>query len=617
MHTRHGWEIALAAMAVAFSAMTSEGQSRPMRGGEPEVRPFRFPGRGQTFRSSAEDAAGKTPGATGAEFPMSGAEEIPRHRIGSPGMGQPSSRFAPSSVPGVGGRVGMHPSATAAGPSVETLGGAEAALRRGVFVPSPSVSGGGLAVAGDVIDYFEIENEQVAMFRDIYAGISPYFIPEEYEAIMKRVDASMAARFGDGSVSGMWIPHRASTVVGSLQRVAKVWGAAEDIRSLAKIGVVTGRGVLEGKETGEIIDDLVASGVGNSSVFGEAAYWATAIGTGMYNGRSFSEAVSDAFDPDTAGTWAKTGWGLGYWAAEGVAGFERWMNRNERRKLEETMLSNLHEAGYGEEAEAALRAWLALDTEARIRTPFVFKEEWKTGESEPRPERGTPLGDLDGGPQPGETADETPEGESPPPVAVGTEFSRRPTLPMQSENPGRPLSVSAETPPQPGNGGRPFVSEAFPGRTSGGGTPFTGGAGRPAGQTETGPVGFHVKRVAAEDADLLVWLSQTESTIPPDSNFGFASMSVRLTNRTRYHIERCIVYFDLGLGQDLDFEDIPPGGEREVSTMLVGSSVEGLEKPQGFLFPSLILVRSPDGKGVIDLYQTGETPSIGYLSMQE
>lgn len=134
------------------------------------------------------------------------------------------------------------------------------------------------------------------------------------------------------------------------------------------------------------------------------------------------------------------------------------------------------------------------------------------------------------------------------------------------------------------------------------------------------PVGFHVKRVPMETADLGVRMARIDATTPPNGNFAYASAAMRLANRTRHHIEMCIVSFDVGgvQAQDLVFRNIPPGGEAETAIMLVGgSAVRAAMEEEAFLFPSLVLVRDADGKGVVDLYRTGETPSIGYLPLRK
>lgn len=363
-----GWCAACMAVAAAWCATEASAQRWGRQGAEPSGR---WSGWGAPVQSPA------TVGSTVVPENGTGSPVQARTGTGSLPATTPFSGFNPAAS-GISGRTGAS--------------AAETVSRQGVFVPAapsggPSATERALSVVEGAanLDCFQIENSQVGMFADIYQQISPYFRSDEYAAIMKRVDASIAARAVNGTVSStLWVPHRTSTMVGSLQRVADVWDSVEDARNLTRIAVVLGRGFLEEKETGEIIDDLVATGVGMSSAGGEAAYWAMAIGTGMYNGRSFSEAVTDAFDPETAGVWSKTGWGLGYWCMQGVARLEQLMDRNERRRVDEAMLAHLRAAGYGDEAEAALRAWLALDLEERVLHPFALTEEWKTAATEKR-----------------------------------------------------------------------------------------------------------------------------------------------------------------------------------------------------------------------------------------
>lgn len=216
--------------------------------------------------------------------------------------------------------------------------------------------------------------ESSQMFGDLYGEIAPGTIPEKFAKKAANLNQTAAKR--NGIFRNMWIPRKTSTFWGSIARVADDWEKVQKMQLLGKTAIIAVRGVLEKKSAGEVVDDLVASGIGSATFHGEAAYWSTAIVVGMMNRRTFAEAVGDAFDPQTAGTWSKTGWALGYWATSGFLKLERWMGADERTQLEKTMLANLREAGYGEEAEAALRKWLAMDLDERARHPFQFKDEW-------------------------------------------------------------------------------------------------------------------------------------------------------------------------------------------------------------------------------------------------
>lgn len=256
---------------------------------------------------------------------------------------------------------------------------------------------------------FEIPNESAGMVKDVVEDVLSYVTPEEYSRIVAWLDETAAK--SNEPFPDLWTPHKASTVLGSLKRVGEVLGAVEDAGTVARIALIAGRGALEDKSGGEIVDDLVASGIGQSSVWGEAAYWAVAIGVGMNNGRTFAEAVADAFDPETAGTWSKLGQGLAYWATDGAMRLLQLIPDGEREAVDDAMLAHLREAGYGDEAEAALRAWLAMDLEERIEHPFSLKPEWKAEaekakeekkkEDEKRRRKGRPcmscmFGDLGG-----------------------------------------------------------------------------------------------------------------------------------------------------------------------------------------------------------------------------
>ena len=227
--------------------------------------------------------------------------------------------------------------------------------------------------------------ESTQMFGDLYGEIAPGTIPERFAK--KVADLNKTAAKRNGIFRNMWISRKPSTFWGSISRVTDDLEKVQKMQMLGKIAIIGVRGILEKKSAGEVVDDLVASGIGAATYHGEAAYWSTAIVVGMMNGRTFAEAVGDAFDPKTAGTWSKTGWGLGYWWVTGFVKLERWMGADERKKLEQTMLANLREAGYGEEAEAALRKWLAMDLDERARHPFKFKDEWlveSTATAEPQ-----------------------------------------------------------------------------------------------------------------------------------------------------------------------------------------------------------------------------------------
>jgi hypothetical protein len=83
-----------------------------------------------------------------------------------------------------------------------------------------------------------------------------------------------------------------------------------------------------------------------------------------------------------------------------------------------------------------------------------------------------------------------------------------------------------------------------------------------------------------------------------------------------------MIHFEFGVGASgstVVFRDIPPGGEAdgEEPVMMVGDGIEESQEAGAFLFPALVLAVGADGKTVEDLYETGETPSIGFLPLKE
>lgn len=186
---------------------------------------------------------------------------------------------------------------------------------------------------------------------------------------MKRVDARHPNK--------VWIPRRASTFIGSFNRVMDTLGTAGDVEVLTEIGTTITLGLVKNQSPSQICDSLVKTEGWKSNQFGELGYWSVAIAMGMSNGNSFSESVTDAFDLENIGFWAKIGYGWGYLTAETIIAFEKWMNADEKKALEEKILSNIKKAGYSDEAEKALREWLSLSQEERMITPFKLKDEWK------------------------------------------------------------------------------------------------------------------------------------------------------------------------------------------------------------------------------------------------
>ncbi|MBR4613886.1 MAG: SUMF1/EgtB/PvdO family nonheme iron enzyme, partial [Kiritimatiellae bacterium] len=142
---------------------------------------------------------------------------------------------------------------------------------------------------------------------------------------------------------------------------------------------------------------------------------------------------------------------------------------------------------------------------------------------------------------------------------------------------------------------------------------------RPKVQSPAAPperTGFHVKRASAANADLMVYLDKGDATITPNSNFSFGFMHLGLENRTKYHVAVCVVrvFYSIGTSCDVVFTDIPPGGRKKSDEpmALLGDNVEQDFLAAPFLFPALILAVGSDGK-LVDLYETPDCPSVGYL----
>lgn len=160
------------------------------------------------------------------------------------------------------------------------------------------------------------------------------------------------------------------------------------------------------------------------------------------------------------------------------------------------------------------------------------------------------------------------------------------------------------TPPEPLR--EPEVRE----RGSGGTGKKPGAAPPPASRSA-----FRLRRVPPGEADLVMRMDEGDAVVTPNSNFSFGRIQYRLLNRTKHHLAQCIVFVahSAGCGQNVVFTDIPPGESRpsEEPFMLVGESVASDLEGEPFLFPSLMLVMTPDGD-VEDLYDAPIVPSIGY-----
>lgn len=225
------------------------------------------------------------------------------------------------------------------------------------------------------LDCVEVTDKTLGVAQYIYNHISGTFTPAQRAAAMAKADRLNPRNF--------WMPRSASTWFGSFDRVVNSWKKVSNVAETAnntliigKIGTVVVQGGMAGKSVSQIIDDLADSGIETAKVWGELAYWTAAIGTGVVHGRSVVDSIVDGFDEKHAGIWTKIGFHTVNFTTETILGLKALLKADEQRKLNESLVASVRAAGYGDEAEKALRAWLALDWEEQLRTPFSLKDEW-------------------------------------------------------------------------------------------------------------------------------------------------------------------------------------------------------------------------------------------------
>lgn len=250
--------------------------------------------------------------------------------------------------------------------------GSKGATRVGSTASPPhlTVAAEAVAEAYDTIDdCIAVPVEIIQTYAKTYELLSE----SDFEAIMKRVDARWPEK--------VWIPRKISTWLGSAKRVMDFWEKMGYARKAGEIGGMVFLGLKDGKTPEQIFDLLIDTGTLKSTDFGaegEFAFLGGAIMAGLVNGESFVDSIDKSVDPENMSVLGKIGYGWGYITSQAVIGLEKFLKRNERARLEQLLIDNIRKAGYNEEAEKALLAWLALDDSTRAIVPFELKDEWKT-----------------------------------------------------------------------------------------------------------------------------------------------------------------------------------------------------------------------------------------------
>ena len=180
----------------------------------------------------------------------------------------------------------------------------------------------GKSVTASVVKGLESGNEVLDNAVNIWEKLSPLIVNDKY----KKIYNSVNARHKDK----IWIPRKTSTIIGSTDRFMKTLDntlkAADNLKIVTEIGTTIGYGFIEGQSGSQMLDSLSKTDGWKSNHFGEFAYWTASIITGMGNGRSFTESVTDAFDHENPGYWSKIGYGWGYLVSEAVIWIDKRMS---------------------------------------------------------------------------------------------------------------------------------------------------------------------------------------------------------------------------------------------------------------------------------------------------
>ena len=217
------------------------------------------------------------------------------------------------------------------------------------------------ATAEDIVKGLKWGLEQVELTKGYKSPIGA----EERAKIVK----SVTARHGF-----IWVPRKLSTVIGRLEEMLgyaqKGLETAEDALKIGKIlGIAIGA-----KNMDDAVEMMVSEGLYQDSAFGEAAYWLSTIAVGMYNGRSFTDAILDGYDEKNIGKWTKYGAKAGGWLAN-IVNAMPW-KKAEREAMDKAFRDSMIRQGINEEGLAVIDRWLALDREARQKVPIIVDPSW-------------------------------------------------------------------------------------------------------------------------------------------------------------------------------------------------------------------------------------------------
>ena len=196
------------------------------------------------------------------------------------------------------------------------------------------------------------------------------------QAERAKIIKSVSARHGK-----IWIPRKLSTVIGRLEEILgyakkgldavdKARGAAEDALFIGKvIGIALGA-----KSLDDAAEIFASERMFQDSAFGEAGYWISTIAVGLFNGRSFTEAIADGYDEKNIGKWTKAGAKAGEWFAN-IVNSMPWKEA-ERKAVDKAFRDSLIRQGINEEGLAVIDKWLALDRETRVKMPIKVDQSW-------------------------------------------------------------------------------------------------------------------------------------------------------------------------------------------------------------------------------------------------
>lgn len=222
--------------------------------------------------------------------------------------------------------------------------------------------------SGTIIDGILKGLEMVELKKGYKSPIGP--------AERAKIINSVNARHGK-----IWIPRKLSTVIGRLEEILgyakkgleafdKAKGAAEDALFVGKvIGIALGA-----KSLDDAAEIFASERMFQDSAFGEAGYWISTIAVGLFNGRSFTQAITDGYDEKNIGKWTKAGAKAGEWFAN-IVNSMPWKEA-ERKAVDKAFRDSLIRQGINKEGLAVIDKWLALDRETRVKMPIKVDSSW-------------------------------------------------------------------------------------------------------------------------------------------------------------------------------------------------------------------------------------------------